>query len=203
MMYVDALVRGIDDMPTIKETTRAYVRSLHEQHGMEGLLAQLELLDPDYAREVDRANTRRVMHALEICLQAGRPYSELRTGARKERPFRVLKFAIDLPREELFARIGSRVEAMLSSGLVEEARRAFDMAGEDANSLNTVGYRELLPYFRGEWSLEEAAEKIARNTRVYAKKQLTWLRRDPSVIWLGREGAADAIVAAALKAAGE
>ncbi|MDE6277121.1 MAG: tRNA (adenosine(37)-N6)-dimethylallyltransferase MiaA [Muribaculaceae bacterium] len=203
MMYLDALVRGIDDMPTITDATRSYVRSLHEQHGMEGLLAQLELLDPQYAGEVDRANTRRVMHALEICLQSGRPYSEFRTGGRKDRPFTVLKFALELPREELFARIGARVRAMVEAGLVEEARRAFGIAGEDANSLNTVGYRELHDYFSGEKSLEEVVEKIARNTRVYAKKQLTWLRRDPSVVWLEREGAADAIVEMALRAAHE
>ena len=201
MMYVDALVRGIDDMPTVSDSTREYVRGLYAQYGMEGVLAQLELLDPEYYAEVDRSNTRRVMHAVEICLQSGRSYSSLRTGSAKKRPFEVLKFAIDMPREELFARINSRVQAMLAGGLVEEARRAFALAGEEANSLNTVGYRELLPYFRGEVTLEEAAAKIARNTRVYAKKQLTWLRRDPSVIWLRPDGAAEEIARRAIAVA--
>ncbi|MDE6311354.1 MAG: tRNA (adenosine(37)-N6)-dimethylallyltransferase MiaA [Muribaculaceae bacterium] len=201
MMYVDALVRGIDDMPTISDSTREYVRGLYAQYGPEGVLAQLELLDPEYYAEVDRSNTRRVMHAVEICLQSGRSYSSLRTGGAKKRPFEVLKFALDMPREVLFGRINSRVDAMLDAGLEAEARRAFALAGEEANSLNTVGYRELLPYFRGEISLADAAAKIARNTRVYAKKQLTWLRRDPSVIWLGPEGAVEKIISLARAAA--
>lgn len=188
MMYVDALVRGIDDMPTISEATRGYVRRLYADHGLAGAMAQLEVLDPEYAAEVDAANTRRVMHALEICLEAGKPYSALRTGQAKQRPFKVLKFALDMPREELFARINGRVDAMMAAGLEDEARRAFAIAGEGANSLNTVGYRELKAYFDGGMDLGTAVSRIAKNTRVYAKKQLTWLRRDPSVIWV-RAGA--------------
>lgn len=194
MMYIDALVRGIDDMPSISESTRAYVRRLFDGHGLAGVMAQLEVLDPDYAAEVDSANTRRVMHALEICLQSGRPCSELRKGVRRPRPFRTLKFAVELPREVLFDRINRRVDVMMENGLLEEARRAFGIAGEDANSLNTVGYRELLAYFHGDMDLQTAKARIAKNTRVYAKKQLTWLRRDPDVIWLGPDGAADTIV---------
>lgn len=203
MMYVDALVRGIDEMPTVSEATREYVRGLYAQNGLDGVLAQLEILDPEYFEEVDRSNVRRVMHAVEICLQSGSSYSSMRKGRAKARPFEVLKFALDLPREELFRRINSRVETMIAAGLVEEARGAFALAGEDANSLNTVGYRELLPYFRGEVSLEDATAKIARNTRVYAKKQLTWLRRDPTVIWLKPDGAADEITARVMAAADE
>ena len=184
MMYVDALLRGIDDIPSISDETRGYVRRLYEDNGLEGVFAQLSILDPEYAAVVDPANTRRVMHALEICLQTGRPYSALRTGEPKPRPFRTLKFALDLPREVLFDRINRRVDAMMDAGLVREARRAFDTAGAEANSLNTVGYRELLAFFHGRMSLPEAKDRIAKNTRVYAKKQLTWLRRDPSVIWL-------------------
>ncbi len=201
MMYVDALVRGIDDMPTVSETTRQYVRRLFSEHGLAGVMAQLEVLDPTYAAEVDAANMRRVMHALEICLQAGRPYSELRIGQPKERPFKVLKFALDMPREELFDRINRRVDAMMAAGLEEEARRAFATAPEGANSLNTVGYRELKTYFDGGMDFATAVARIAKNTRVYAKKQLTWLRRDPSVIWLpAGDDAADTIVRMAREA---
>lgn len=195
MMYVDALVRGIDEMPTISESTREYVKRLYADHGLDGVMAQLQVLDPKYAAEVDPANTRRVMHALEICLQSGQPYSAFRTGAAaKKRPFKVLKFALDLPREVLFDRINRRVDAMIADGLIEEARRAFSIAGPDANSLNTVGYRELAAAFRGEMELPVAIARIAKNTRVYAKKQITWLKRDDSVVWLKPEGAADEIL---------
>lgn len=193
-MYVDALVRGIDEMPTVSEATRAWVSRLMEEHGLEGVLAQLEILDPVYSSQVDRNNPRRVMHAVEICLEAGKPYSELRTGQSHERPFKVLKFALDMPRETLFGRINSRVEAMMAAGLEDEARRAFASAGEDANSLRTVGYRELLEYFHGRMSLDEAKARIAKNTRVYAKKQLTLLRRDPSVRWIPAGPAASDII---------
>ena len=194
MMYVDALVRGIDDMPDVSEGTRAYVLSLLEQHGLDGLLAQLQIVDPDYYEIVDRANTRRVAHALEISLEAKVPYSTLRTGRIAERPFDVLRMMIDRPREELFARIGVRVDAMIETGLVDEARAA--LAQGDFNSLNTVGYKEMTAYLRGECTLAQARDKIARNTRVYAKKQLTWLAREPSVVRLSPGNAyAEAIAA--------
>lgn len=187
MMYVDALVRGIDDMPTVSDSVRAYVLALKENHGLEGVLAQLEVCDPDYFAQVDRNNPRRVCHALEICLQAGRPYSSFRTGKSAERPFRTVKMMIDWPREALFERIAARVGLMMEQGLEHEARRAF--AKGDFNSLNTVGYKELREYFAGNISLEDACDKIARNTRVYAKKQLTWLKRDTSVVRLNPENA--------------
>lgn len=201
MMYVDALTRGIDEMPTISDATRSYVLGLFERHSIEGVLAQLQILDPDYYEQVDRANSRRVIHAVEICLQAGVPYSTLRTGTVKARPFDVLKFAIDWPREELFARINARVDAMIDAGLPDEARRAF--AQGDFNSLNTVGYKEMRWYLDGEQSLDFVRDRIAKNTRVYAKKQLTWLRRDSSVIWLKPHDAlaqAIAIIDSTLKA---
>lgn len=194
MMYIDALVRGIDDMPDVSAGTREYVLSLLEQHGLDGLLAQLQIVDPDYYEIVDRANTRRVAHALEISLEAKVPYSTLRTGRVAARPFDVIKFAIDRPRDELYARIGARVDAMLADGLVAEARAA--LAQGDFNSLNTVGYKEIAAYLRGECTLAEARDKIARNTRVYAKKQLTWLARDPSVVRLHPDGAFDQAVRA-------
>lgn len=182
MMYVDAVVRGIDAMPTVSDSTRAYVLAMLREQGLEAVLAQLRILDPDYWATVDRSNTRRVVHALEICLESGTTYSSLRTGRSAERDFKVVKMMIDRPREELFDRINRRVDAMIADGLVDEARRAF--AQGDFNSLNTVGYKEIAAYFRGEMDLPTAIARIAKNTRVYAKKQLTWLRRDPSVLRL-------------------
>ena len=187
MMYIDALTDGIDEMPTVTDTTRAYVLAMLENHGIEAVLAQLRIVDPEYYETVDRANTRRVVHALEISLQAGVPYSSLRTGRSRKRPFSVLKFAIDRPREDLFARINARVDAMMLAGLEDEARAAF--AKGNFNSLNTVGYKEMAAYFDGTMDRATAIARIAKNTRVYAKKQLTWLRRDSSVIWLNPEEA--------------
>ncbi len=185
MMYVDAVVNGIDEMPTISESTRDYVLKMLENTGLEAVQAQLKILDPDYFEIVDKSNTRRVVHALEICLEAGMPYSHLRTGKRRERPFKVIKFAIERPRQELFGRINRRVDEMMKSGLLEEATRALDSG--NFNSLNTVGYKEIASYRRGEMDLSTAIARIAKNTRVYAKKQLTWLAKDPSVIWLKPE----------------
>lgn len=183
MMYVDAVVRGIDDMPAVDDSTRAYVAALYRDHGLDGICAQLEIVDPHYYARVDRRNPRRLLHALEVSLQAGRPYSSFCTGEARQRDFRVVKLAIDYPREQLFGRINSRVERMMDAGFVEEARAAFAVAG-NANSLNTVGYKELKKYIDGEWDLATAVARIAKNTRVYAKKQLTWLRRDNDVHWL-------------------
>lgn len=182
MMYVDALVKGIDEMPSVSDSTRAYVLDMLSNHGLQSVLAQLEILDPDYFNEVDRANTRRVVHAVEICLEAGVPFSSLRTGARRKRDFEVLKLAIDMPREQLFARINARVDAMIAAGLEEEARKAF--AQGLFNSLNTVGYKEIRAYLNNEMTRSEAIARIGKNTRVYAKKQLTWLKRDPDVCWI-------------------
>ncbi len=187
MMYVDALLNGIDDMPTVSDSTRAYVLNLLYNHGLEGVLAQLEILDPEYYSQVDRANTRRVVHAVEISLQAGKPYSSFRTGLKVPRPFKAVKMMIDRPRAELFARIAARVDKMLEDGLEQEAHRAFALG--NFNSLNTVGYKEMKAFFDREMTLEQAREKIARNTRVYAKKQLTWLARDRECIRLNPETA--------------
>lgn len=184
MMYVDALTDGIDPLPTISPEVRARVLGLLEQHGLPGLLALLDNLDPEYGASVDRANTRRVAHAVEIVLQSGRPYSELRRGERAERSFDILKIGISRPREELFGRINARVDAMMAAGLVEEARALLPLRG--CNALNTVGYKEIFAYLDGVMTLPEATARIAKNTRVYAKKQLTWLAR-PGVrptVWL-------------------
>ncbi len=192
MMYVDALCHGIDEMPTVSDSVRAYVLSLLDAHGLEGVLAQLQIVDPDYYAEVDRANTRRVVHALEVSLEAGVPFSSLRTGRSRSRDFRILKFAISRDRADLFDRINRRVDAMIADGLEDEAVRAASRG--DFNSLNTVGYKELAAMRRGEMDRPTAIARIAKNTRVYAKKQLTWLKRDPDVIWLCPDTAfADAV----------
>lgn len=187
MMYVDALCNGLDEMPSVSDATRAYVLGLLHDHGLEGVLAQLQICDPEYYAIVDRANTRRVVHAVEISLQSGRPYSSFRTGTHAERPFNIVKFAIDYPREQLFARINARVGRMVADGLVDEARRAFALGS--FNSLNTVGYKEIKAWLDGDMDYDTAIARIAKNTRVYAKKQLTWLQRDPAVHRLSPENA--------------
>lgn len=182
MMYVDALVNGIDEMPTITDAVRNRVIELYAQHGADGLLAMLEITDPVFFAEVDHSNIKRVMHALEVSMQAGVPYSSLRTGGTKQRPFRVLKIAIDHPREQLFDRINRRVDIMVQQGMEQEARSVYHL--RRLNSLNTVGFKEWFAHFDGSLDRETTISRIAKNTRVYAKKQLTWLRRDSSVIWL-------------------
>lgn len=182
MMYVDAVCRGIDLLPTVSPEIRQYALALWQEGGNEAVIDRLRRLDPAYLETVDLKNHRRLVHALEICLESGRPYSELRTGAVKPRPFEIEKYAIDLPREVLFDRINRRVERMMEEGLLEEARRVFPL--RTLNSLNTVGYKELFAFFDGLWDLPTAVARIQKNTRVYAKKQLTWLRRDADVRWL-------------------
>lgn len=182
MMYVDAVCRGIDLLPTVSPEIRQYALALWQEGGNEAVIDRLRPLDPEYLETVDLKNHRRLVHALEICLESGRPYSELRTGAVKPRPFEIEKYAIDLPREVLFDRINRRVERMMEEGLLEEARRVFPL--RTLNSLNTVGYKELFAFFDGLWDLPTAVARIQKNTRVYAKKQLTWLRRDADVRWL-------------------
>lgn len=198
MMYVDALVRGIDDMPTVSDITRRRIDEMEAQQGADGLLAYLEIVDPDYYAVVDRSNIKRVKHAIEISAEAGVPYSALRTGRAKERPYDVIKFMIDHPREELFDRINRRVDAMMAVGLEEEARRVEPL--RHLNSLNTVGYKEMFAWFDGAMDYHAAVERIKKNTRVYAKKQLTWLKRDPEVIRLNPATALEEAMAVLQKA---
>lgn len=174
MMYIDAVTRGIDLLPTISDDIRQKAWDLYEKGGIQQLRLTLLELDPLYYREVDLNNYKRLVHAIEICWQAGVPYSSLRTGGIKPRDFDIELIAIDMPRETLFDRINKRVGKMIENGLVEEAKSVGHL--RHLNSLNTVGYKELWPYIDGEISLYEAITKIARNTRVYAKKQLTWLK---------------------------
>lgn len=194
MMYIDAVCRGIDALPTVSEPNRRAAYAILDTEGLDGVIARLQQLDPEFLRTTpDLNNHKRLVHALEVTMQAGRPYSSLITGRTRRRPFRILKFAIDMPREELFDRINRRVDAMMEAGLLDEARRVYPLRHAKAghpvlNALNTVGYKELFACFDGEMDLATAVARIQKNTRVYAKKQLTWLRRDPSVIWLPTSG---------------
>lgn len=182
MMYIDAVVNGIDDLPTITPEVRAHVMALYERGGIDVLHEHLRKLDPEYLRTADLANHRRLIHAIEISMQAGVPYSSLRTGERKQRPFRVVKLAIDHEREVLFDRINRRVDAMMEAGMLDEARNVYHL--RHLNSLNTVGYKELFAYFDGVMDLPTAVARIGKNTRVYAKKQLTWLKKADDVTYI-------------------
>jgi tRNA dimethylallyltransferase len=182
MMYIDALLRGLDDLPTISDEVRTAVFELYQQQGIDALIEELRLTDPQYLLKADLQNYRRLIHAVEITRQSGVPYSSLRTGRAKARPFQWVKYALDLPREVLFDRINRRVDLMMEQGLEQEARRVWPL--RRLNSLNTVGYKEMFAYFEGTMDLPTATARIGKNTRVYAKKQLTWLRRDESVVWL-------------------
>ncbi|MDE6808506.1 MAG: tRNA (adenosine(37)-N6)-dimethylallyltransferase MiaA [Muribaculaceae bacterium] len=192
MMYVDAVVNGIDDLPDISPAIRQHAASIYRDGGIEAIRAQLQILDPDYYEQVDINNHKRLVHAVEICLQAGKPYSSLRTGQRKTRDFHILKFAIDIDRSELFDRINRRVDMMIEQGLEEEARHVYPL--RHLNSLNTVGYKEMFALFDGIMDRPTAIARLQKNTRVYAKKQITWLKRDASVIYVARHGAADKIM---------
>ena len=176
MMYVDAVTKGIDELPTITPEVREKAMAIYQEGGVERLRSMLCELDPIYYNQVDLNNHKRLVHAIEIIMQAGVPYSSLRTGAVKERPFRIVKMALDFEREVLFDRINRRVDAMVASGLEQEARSVYHL--RHLNSLNTVGYKEMFAYFDGTMDYETAVARIGKNTRVYAKKQLTWYKRD-------------------------
>lgn len=181
MMYIDAVTKGIDDIPTVKPEIRSALYKQFEENGLSSILAELKEADPLHYKEVDRMNYKRVIHAVEICRQTGKPYSSFRTNQQKERPFRIIKVGLVREREELYDRINQRVDEMMTNGFLEEAQRVYPF--RDLNSLNTVGYKELFKYLDGEWPLELAIEKIKRNSRVYARKQLTWFKRDPEIKW--------------------
>ena len=181
MLYIDAVCRGIDDIPTVNEETRTLMHQRLADEGLERLCNELRLLDPEYYRKADLRNTQRIVHALEICYQTGRPYSSYLSQQTKQRPFRIVKIGLLRPREELFSRINQRTLQMIDLGFEQEARRVYPL--RHLNSLNTVGYKEMFRYISGEWSLPQTIEKIQRNTRVYAKKQMTWFQRDPDINW--------------------
>lgn len=182
MMYIDAVVNGIDLLPAITPEVREAALKIYTDGGIDSLRRELRRLDPTYYSQVDTNNHKRMVHAVEISMQAGVPYSSLRSGKAKQRDFDIIKMAIDFPREQLFDRINRRVDSMIQAGMIDEARQVYHL--RHLNSLNTVGYKELFAAFDGTMPMETAIPRIAKNTRVYAKKQLTWLRRDPTIHWL-------------------
>ena len=181
MMYIDAICKGIDDIPTVDNDTRQMMMYKYEKDGLERLCAELKLLDPEYYSIVDLKNPKRVIHALEICYMTGKTYTSFRTRTCKERPFNILKIGLKRDREELYDRINRRVDMMMEEGLLEEARKVYPY--RNLNSLNTVGYKELFKYFDGEWELPFAIEKIKQNSRIYSRKQVTWFKRDTEIAW--------------------
>lgn len=191
MMYIDALCKGIDDIPTVDAETRTLMLERYEAEGLEALCAELKLLDPEYYRIVDLKNPKRVIHALEICYMTGKTYTSFRTRTQKERPFRILRVGLTRDREELYDRINRRVDAMMEEGLLEEARNVYPF--RHLNSLNTVGYKELFKYLDGEWTLDFAVEKIKQNSRIYSRKQMTWFRRDTDIAWFHPDSQAEII----------
>lgn len=186
-LYIQALCEGMDDLPQADEELRQSLMERLQGEGIESLLADLERLDPEYYAQVDRQNPSRVLRAVEVCLQTGKPYSSLRTGERRKRDFRIVKVGIDWDREMLYDRINRRVDMMIDEGLEAEARSVYHL--RQLNSLQTVGYREMFEYFDGKISREEAIELIKRNSRRYAKRQMTWFRRDSEIRWFSPEEA--------------
>ena len=181
MMYVDAVCKGIDDIPTVDEETRKTLLERYEKEGLEQLCAELKLLDPDYYKIVDLKNHKRVIHALEICYMTGKTYTSFRTQEKKTRPFRMIKIGLTRDREELYARINQRVDIMMEQGLLDEVKQVYPY--RQLNSLNTVGYKELFNYLDGEWALPFAIDKIKQNSRIYSRKQMTWFKRDEEIRW--------------------
>ncbi len=181
MMYIDAVCNGIDDIPTIRDDIRQIYKDRLATEGLDPLLAELKTLDPEYYDIVDKCNPRRVVHGLEICRQTGTTYTSFRIRERKQRPFRIVKIALNRPRDILYKRINSRVDMMIAEGLEEEARRLYPL--RHLNALNTVGYKEMFKYIDGEWTLDEAVERIKGNTRRYARKQQTWYKKDDDIVW--------------------
>lgn len=181
MMYIDAVCNGIDDIPTVDDHTREALKARLANEGLEPLVEELRLLDPEYYEIVDKQNPRRVVHGLEICLMTGKTYTSFRKREKKQRPFRIVKIGLNRDREELYNRINLRVDEMMDEGLLEEARNLYPM--RHMNALNTVGYKEMFAYLDGTWTLEEAVERIKGNTRRYARKQLTWYKKDEQIRW--------------------
>ena len=181
MMYIDAVCDGIDDIPTVDDETRETLKRRLKEEGLEALVEELKTLDPEYYEIVDRQNPRRVVHGLEICLMTGKTYTSFRKREKKQRPFRIVKIGLNRPREELYHRINQRVDLMMQQGLLDEAKSLYPM--RQMNALNTVGYKEIFDYLDGRWPLEEAVERIKGNTRRYARKQLTWYKKDPQIRW--------------------
>lgn len=185
MMYIDAVCNGIDDIPNIREDIRNEMKRRLEDEGLDSLLEELSRLDPEHYAIVDRKNPRRILHALEICHQTGRTYTSFRTGEKRKRPFNIIKIGLNRDRDELYERINIRVLDMMEQGLEQEARAM--LPHRELNALNTVGYKEMFQYFDGAIPLEEAIRQIQSNSRRYARKQLTWYKRDAEIMWFNPE----------------
>mgnify|MGYP000848055045 CR=1 FL=1 len=181
MLYIDAVCNGIDDIPTIDDRIRQFIMQKLETEGLEKLCELLRKLDPAHWKIVDKKNPRRVLHALEVCIQTGKTYTSYRTNKKQERPFNIIKIGLNRPREELYERINKRTEDMITSGILDEALNMYEY--RNLNALNTVGYKELFEYLDGLTTLDEAIFKIQSNTRKYARKQLTWFKRDKNIRW--------------------
>ena len=188
MLYADAVCNGLDDLPSVPFSIRASVKREYEKWGLSWLQSEVQRLDPAYWEEVDRQNPARLAHCVELSLTTGKPYSSLLTKAsgirskESERSFRIVKIGLERPRAELYARINERVKQMIADGLLDEAKRVYPQ--RRLTSLQTVGYKELFAYFDGEYDLNRAIELIQQNTRHYAKRQMTWFRRDEEIHWL-------------------
>lgn len=182
MMYIDAVCRGIDDIPTIDVQLREKVQERYQREGLDGMRALLKLLDPKFYGEVDLKNPKRVIHAVEICLMVGKPYSSLRMQTIKKRPFRIVKIGLFRERQELYERINQRVNVMIENGLIKEVESLYPK--RNLNALNTVGYKELFDYFDGNSTLNQAIDKIKQHSRNYARKQMTWFKKDKDMFWI-------------------
>ncbi|MBQ5573916.1 MAG: tRNA (adenosine(37)-N6)-dimethylallyltransferase MiaA, partial [Bacteroidaceae bacterium] len=198
MMYIDALCKGIDDIPTVTQEVRDNLKERYNTVGLDTLAQELRLLDPEYYAIVDRKNPKRVIHALEICYMTGKTYTSFRSGEKKKRPFNIIKVGLTRDREELYARIDARVDKMIENGLLDEARKVYPLKA--LNSLNTVGYKELFAWMDGattpdgkEWTLDFAIEKIKQNSRIYSRKQMTWFKRDNEIRWFHPDNKEDII----------
>ena len=182
MLYIDAVCNGLDEIPQVPQELREELQQQYATQGLEWLQEQVKASDPQYFSEADTQNPQRLLHALEVTRASGQPYSSFRKGTKKARPFRVLKIGLTRPREELYARINARVDAMLAQGLLDEVRAVMPL--RHLNALNTVGYKEMFRYLDGEWTLEEAADMVRQNSRHYAKRQMTWFNADPEMHWI-------------------
>lgn len=191
MMYIDAVCKGIDDIPTVDDQTRNLLKTKLEAEGLPSLVEELKRRDPEHWEIVDRNNPRRVVHALEICYMTGKTYTSFRKNTTKKRPFNILKIGLNRAREEMYTNINQRVLNMMENGMEEEARKVYPYKG--LNSLNTVGYKELFDYFDGKISKEEAILKIQSNTRRYMRKQLTWFKRDETIKWFNPDNSKEII----------
>lgn len=189
MMYIDAICKGIDDIPTVDSETRRMMMEKYENEGLERLCSELKLLDPKYYSIVDLKNPKRVIHALEICYMTGKTYTSFRTGNKKQRPFNILKIGLSRDRDELYERINRRVDIMISEGLIDEVKSVYKY--KELNSLNTVGYKEIIQYIDGNWTLDYAIDKIKQNSRIYSRKQMTWFKRDNEINWFNPDNEED------------